>query len=506
MQIPEHANPQYQVAIIGAGFAGLGAAIRLKQRGKDSFIVLEQAEEAGGTWRDNVYPGCACDIPSFLYSYSFKLNPDWNQIFSAQPDILKYIKSCISTYRLEDHIRYSSEVTEAAFDEKLGYWILKTKDGKILTARTVIAALGPLNQIVLPDIKGKSTFVGKAFHTNQWDEEVELKGKNVAVIGTGASAIQVVPAIAPEVEKLFVFQRTAPWITPRPNPSISPFVQKLFGWAPFIQRMIREIIYWFLEYRGKSFWGNKRVRRGIKKQCIKHIQQSISDPELRKVVTPDYEPGCKRILVSNDYYPALARQNVSLITIGIEEIQPHGILTKDGSFLDVDVIIYATGFQAAEFMRAISVNGLDGQTLHEIWQDQGQQAFKGTTISGFPNLLFMVGPNTGLGHNSIIHIIESQLNYVMEYIDLLEEGPEGSYLNVRESVQQTYNQHIQQELQQTVWATGCQSWYLDSHGRNTTLWPSSTVAFRKETRHIDPGDYERKTHVAKSNMDKTAIH
>ena len=489
MDTQKNTDPKYQVAIIGAGFAGLGAAIKLKQSGRQSFIVLEQADEPGGTWRDNVYPGCACDIPSFLYSYSFELNPDWKQIFSAQPDILKYIKKCVSIYDLEPHIQYGSEVTEAQFEENHAYWTLKLKNSRTITARTIIAALGPLNQIVLPDIEGRDQFVGQAFHTNNWEQGLDLNGKNVAIIGTGASAIQVVPAIAPKVNQLTVFQRTAPWITPRPNTSISPFFQKLFRWVPPFQRLLREFIYWFLEYRGKSFWGNMRVRSSIKKQCLKHIRSSISDPQLRKAVTPDYQPGCKRILVSNDYYPSLERQNVQLVTHGIENIKPNGIVTKDGTFHAVEIIIYATGFQAAEFMRAMEITGLNGQKLDKVWKQKGQQAFKGTTIHGFPNLMFMVGPNTGLGHNSIIHIIESQLNYVMEYLDLLEKGPENSYLNVQAAVQQAYNESIQQRLQKTVWATGCQSWYLDSAGRNTTLWPGSTVAFRKETQHINPEHY-----------------
>lgn len=481
--------PAYEVAIIGAGFAGIGLGIRLKLENRPDFVIFEQAAEIGGTWRDNTYPGCACDIPSFLYSYSFEPNPEWPNLFSRQPHILAYMKKCVNKYELDQHILCNMEIICATFDENSGYWTLESRDGCSFTARSVVSAIGPLNQPKIPAFKGLEKFRGRHFHSSAWPEDLELKGQTVAVIGTGASAIQIVPEIASEVEQLYVFQRTPPWIIPRRDRPIELSAQRWFQQYPRLQHFWREFIYWLLELRVFGFLGNKTMRRIQEYICKRHIRRSIDDPELRKVLTPNYDLGCKRILVSDDFYPAIALPEVELVTDGIQEITAQGIITDDRRERKIDNIIFATGFVASEFIRAISYKGRDGRDLFNEWEQTGAEAYYGLSVSGFPNLLFMVGPNTGLGHNSIIHMIESQINYIIDYFKLLEQAPLPSFLDLNPAIQRSFNQDIQSRLQKTVWATGCQSWYQTSWGKNTTLWPGSTVAYRRQTRRVNAANY-----------------
>ncbi len=483
-------KPDVDVAIIGAGFAGLGAAIRLQQRGRTSFVLFEQASDVGGTWRDNVYPGCACDVPSHLYSFSFAPNPGWSRKYSPQPEILAYIQNVVDTYQLRPKIRFSTEIVRTEFSEVGGFWTLTDRAGNRTTARVVIGATGPLNRPSLPKLPGAETFAGPMFHTSNWDASVELTGKRVAVVGTGASAIQVVPAIAPTVAQLTVFQRTAPYVTPRQDRRMSAFEQRLFRRFPIIRKGYRGFIFWVNELTGLSFLGNETLHKVGSSIARKHLEASISDPELRRKATPNYKMGCKRVLVSDDYYPALTRPNVNLVTERITDVKPDAIVTADGTEHPVDVLIYATGFMVSAIISDLNISGRGGRNLFNEWLTTTPQAHYGIAVSGFPNLLLLVGPNTGLGHNSIVHMIESQLNYVMSYLDMLDKAGPNAFVDVRPDAQESYNRAIQHQFTGTVWASGCQSWYLDSQGRNPTIWPALASAYRKATRRVNPADYE----------------
>ena len=482
-------KPDVDVAIIGAGFGGLAAAIRLKERGT-SFIVFERAAEVGGTWRDNVYPGCACDVPAHLYSLSFAPNPNWSRMFSPQTEILGYLKTVVNTYDLTPQIRFNTEIVRTEFSEETACWTLTDRQGNALTARVVIGATGPLNRPRTPKLKGLETFAGRQFHSANWDTTGDLTGQRVAVVGTGASAIQIVPQIAPQVQQLVVFQRTAPYVMPRLDRAVSPFEQRLFRRMPVFQRAYRAFMYWFRELGGLSFMGNEMLNKFATKQALKHLETQIADPELRRKATPNYKIGCKRVLLSDDYYPALARPNVALVTEAIAEVKPNAIVTADGTEYPVDVLIFSTGFVAADIICDLHVVGRHGRNLFDEWLTTGAEAHYGLTVSGYPNLLFLVGPNTGLGHNSIVHMIESQMAYVLDYLRLLEGAGEGAFLDVKPDVQAAYNQKIQQQLTRTVWASGCQSWYLNAQGKNTTLWPALTVSYRRATRRVNPADYQ----------------
>ncbi len=487
----DHSTVQYKTAIIGAGFAGLGAGIRLKQAGNNSFIILERASDVGGTWRDNTYPGCGCDVPSHLYSYSFEPNPSWSRVFSKQPEILNYIHACTEKHGLKEHIQFDAAIKELVFDEMNGYWTLTDQRGEKTTARTVIAAIGPLNVPVVPKINGQENFGGVFFHSSHWPKDFDPKGKRIAIIGTGASAIQITPEIAPNAAQLFVFQRTAPWVLPKRDGQFSNFTKSILKNLPPIHWLFRELIYWLMELRGKGLFGNRLIGNLAAAIGKKHIRDSIADPVLREKVTPNYQIGCKRVLPSNDYYPAIQRPNVELVTEPIASISEKAIFGKNGSQWDVDAIIYATGFEASEFSnRGMTVIGRHGRNLFDEWKETGAEAYYGITANGYPGLLFMTGPNTGLGHNSIIHMMESQLNYIDDYLKKLDSLSSNAYLDVKKEVQINFNKKIQKALSGMVWASGCKSWYQTSTGKNTTIWPGHTFTYRKKTKRVDLEDYE----------------
>ena len=477
------------VAIIGAGFAGLTAAIRLQQRGNTSFVIFERAAEVGGTWRDNVYPGCGCDIPSQLYSISFAPNPEWTRMYSGQPEILAYIKQTVSKFELRPHIRFNSEIIRTAFDEATGRWTLTDRAGQQTTARMVLVAIGPLNRPALPRLPGLDTFAGTTFHSSAWDTDYDLAGQRVAVIGTGASAVQFVPQIAPLVSQLYVFQRTAPWILPRRDRAFSEKEKTWFRRLPLLQRLQRELIYWRNELFGLLFMGNEKLATQANALAARHLNRAIKDPELRRQVTPNYKLGCKRVLISNNYYPALTRPNVALVTAGIKAVTPTSIITHDGAEHPVDAIIFGTGFVASEFMVDLHISGLGARSLFGEWQASSAEAYRGTTVSGYPNMLVLVGPNTGLAHNSIIHIMESQVSYVLDYLAILDKAGLGAYLDVKPEAQRSYNEEVQRKLGTTVWASGCQSWYQTATGKNTTLLHTLTPAFRRSVKRVRLQDY-----------------
>ncbi len=483
---------KYETAIVGAGLSGLGAAIRLKESGNDNFVIFERAPRAGGTWRDNVYPGCGCDVPTLLYSFSFEKNPDWSRKFPQQQEILTYINRCVDNYRLEKYIQFETAIKKMVFLEKNGFWQLTDQRGQTVTARTVILAIGPLSAPVFPKINGKENFKGVNFHTSRWDQHFDPAGKRIAVIGTGASAIQLIPALAGKAGQLHVFQRSAPWIMPKKDHQASAFAKKIRKTFPFLQTLSREINYWSMEMQGKVFFGNPVLPKIAEWVSRYHMNRSIADPKLREKVLPDHKIGCKRILLSNDYYPALQRPNVELVTEPIQHIGEHSITGQAGGKWEVDAIIYATGFEAAEFnQRGIEIIGRQDRSLFQEWKKTGAEAFCGLTVSGYPGLLYMLGPNSGLGHNSAIHIMESQINYILDYLEKLKALPPNGFLDVKAGVQKSYNQNIQQKLAGMVWASSCRSWYKTPTGKNTFLWPGHTFTYRKLTRQVNLDDYDK---------------
>ena len=477
------------VLIIGTGFAGLGMGIRLKQAGFHDFAILEQADAIGGTWRDNHYPGAACDVPSYLYSFSFEPNPRWSRSFGAQGEILAYMNHCADKYGLRPHIQLNTEITRAAFDERAGIWEVRTRDGRTLRARALVSGCGGLSRPSYPDIPGLSSFAGKTFHSARWDHSYPLEGKRVGVIGTGASAIQIVPSIAPRVGKLDVFQRTPAWILPKADVAIPAGVKETFRRAPGLQQLARTAIYWLLEWRAYAFVVNPKLMKKAEPQALRYLAAQVRDPALRAKLTPAYTMGCKRILLSNDYFAAMQRENVALITDGIERITPAGVRTKDGREHPLDALVCATGFQAAEAVAPFEIRGRGGRELNAEWK-AGAEAYLGTTVAGFPNLFLLVGPNTGLGHNSMVFIIESQVEYVLDAVRTMK-AKKVQYVDVKPEVQQAYNERLQARMAKTVWSTGgCKAWYTTSDGKNTTLWPGFTFEYRFRTRRFDAASYE----------------
>jgi len=475
-----------EVAIIGSGFSGLGMAIRLKQAGIDDFVVLERADELGGTWRDNHYPGCCCDVPSHVYSFSFELNPFWTRGFAPQWEIRDYLRRTAEKYGVLPHIRFGHEVTEAAWDDGAQRWSIETTGGDF-TARVLVSGAGPLSDPTVPALPGLDDFQGRAFHSAVWDHDHDLTGERVAVIGTGASAIQFVPAIQPQVERMHVFQRTAPWVIPRFDHEITDVEHTLLRRIPFAPAIVRSVLYWTLESRVVGF-RNPRLMKLADRVARWHLRRQVPDEQLREKLTPGYVMGCKRILISDDYYPSLTKPNVEVLTEGVKQVRERSIVSGDGSEREIDTIIFGTGFHVADPPIAARIRGRDGRTLAEHWAG-GMTAYLGTTVAGFPNLFFLLGPNTGLGHNSMVYMIESQLNYVIDALRVMRER-DARAVEVRPDVQERYNEELQAAMKGTVWTAGqCQSWYLDDTGRNTTLWPSWTFRFRGRTRRFDAESY-----------------
>jgi len=474
--------------IVGAGFGGLGMAIQLKKAGHDSFLVLERASEVGGTWRDNRYPGCACDIPSMLYSFSFETHVGWTRIYPQQAELLNYLKRTSEKQGVRPHIRFNSTLSEARYDEATGTWAVTLESGTVYRCKVLVSAMGPLSKPAFPNIPGRESFAGASFHSSQWDYAVDLNGKNVTVIGTGASAIQFVPQIAPKAGKLTLFQRTPPWIIPRGDKPVSKRRKNVRKFVPFYAWAVRKAIYWMLEVRALAFVVAPQLLKRREQAVLKFIERSVPDPVLRAKVTPQYRAGCKRILISDDYYPAIQRPNVELVTEGIAEIRPHSVVTNDGREIPTDVIIYGTGFKATEGIVPVKVYGLGGKELNADAWSGGMSAYLGTAVAGFPNFFFIIGPNTGLGHNSMVFMMESQYPYVLSAIEHLERT-NARAIDVDPDAQTRFNDDLQERMKGTVWASGCSSWYQDASGKNVSLWPGFTFAFRKLTRRFDPANY-----------------
>ncbi|NYH79502.1 cation diffusion facilitator CzcD-associated flavoprotein CzcO [Actinopolyspora biskrensis] len=477
------------VVIVGSGFSGLGTAIRLKKEGVHDFVLLEKSDDLGGTWRDNTYPGCACDVPSLMYSFSFEQNPDWSRMFAEQGEIEEYLRRCVDKHGVHEHIHYGVEFTGAEWDEDGHEWHVSTADGTEYVARALVSGLGALHIPNYPELPGLERFQGESFHSADWNHDYDLTDKRVAVVGTGASAIQFVPKVAEEVSKLNLFQRTPPWIQPKPDRPLSERVQRAFRRVPLLQRAVRFAIYMTLEFRSVAVLREPRLQRISQWMAKRFIRKQVHDRKTREAVTPDYAMGCKRILLSSDFYPALNQSNVELNTSGVTEVRENSVVDGEGVEHPVDAIIFGTGFHVTDAFDHLSIVGRGGRKLQDAWKD-GMEAHKGITVSGFPNLYFLLGPNTGLGHNSVVFMIECQINYVLSILRPMLRG-EFTQADVRQSAQNEFNSRIQSRLKGAVWsAGGCQSWYLDENGVNRTLWPGFTWNYWWQTRKADPKDYE----------------
>ncbi|GHC61744.1 flavin-containing monooxygenase [Streptomyces flavofungini] len=478
-----------RVAVIGSGFGGIGAAVRLRREGITDFVVLERAGAVGGTWRDNSYPGCACDVPSHLYSFSFAPNPDWPRTFSGQEHIWDYLERVADTFRLRPHLRLDTEVLKLAWDTDELRWGIETSTGK-LTADIVVSATGPLSDPKTPDIPGLDTFPGKVFHSARWDHDYDLRGKRVAMVGTGASAIQIVPEIRREVRQLTLFQRTPPWVLPRADRAITGVERWLHRQLPFTTQARRGLLWGIRELQVQAFTKRPDELGLIERIAKRNMERSVKDPVLRAKLTPTYRIGCKRILLSNAYYPALAKPNVDVVASGLAEVRGSTVVAADGTETEVDAIVFGTGFHVTDMPIAERVVGADGTTLAESWKD-GMKSLRGATAAGFPNFFTVIGPNTGLGNSSMILMIESQLNYLADYMRQLNTIGGRTALSPRTAAVDAWNRRVQERMKRTVWNTGgCTSWYLDDNGVNTTVWPGTTTEFRTATRRVDLSEYE----------------
>ncbi len=475
--------------IVGAGFAGLGMAIRLLQAGFDSFLVIDKASEIGGTWWYNRYPGCACDIPSHLYSFSFARNPEWSRMYAGQEEILEYLKDCARRYGVMSRVRLNTPLVEARWDEDRGMWRAVVGAGETIEAQVLVSGMGALHVPRFPELKGMERFRGPAFHSAEWNAAAKLEGRSVAVIGTGASAAQIVPAIAGEAAQLYVFQRTPAWILPRPDQPISARARRWFRRVPALTWLLRTFLFWNLDLRVYGFLKPGWLRRLGAKVARKHLARQVPDPKLREKLTPRYEFGCKRVLISSDFYPALLRPNVELVTEAIAEVREYSIVTAGGRERPADAIVYATGFRVTEMLGGTPVYGRGGLELHEAWRER-IAAYLGITVSGFPNFFLLLGPNTGLGHNSVVLMIEAQIRYVMSCLALLRKRGARA-MDVRPERLRAFVEEIRARLRGTVWESGgCKSWYQDERtGETPAVWPGSVREYQRRTRKASAEDY-----------------
>jgi cation diffusion facilitator CzcD-associated flavoprotein CzcO len=471
------------IAIIGAGFGGFAAAIELKRAGYDDIVIFERADDVGGVWRENTYPGAACDVPSPLYSFSFEPNPRWPRRYSTQPVILDYLRGVAAKYDLKRHIRFSTSVQGADYDEASGRWTVHTLDGGA-EVDVLITAVGQLSRPAAPNIEGRDVFGGISFHSAEWDHSVDLDGKRVGVIGTGASAIQFVPQIQPQVAHLALFQRSTPYILPRWDTEFTERHHRIFERLPVTQLAERFGWYAYAEAGSVALLYSKTVAKPFVALARRNLEKHVADPELRAKLWPDYPLGCKRVLFSNDYLPALAQPNVDLVTDGIAEITETGIRTTNGVCHEVDVIIYGTGFTANDFLAPLTIRGAGGRELREEWSE-GARAYLGVSVPHFPNLFLMYGPNTNLGAGSIVAMLERQARYIRKTLKHFGGRP----VAVRAEVAESYDRALQARLVDGVWSM-CSSWYRGPNGRVSTNWPGTVTEYRARTARFNPADYE----------------
>ncbi len=474
--------------IIGTGFAGIGLAMKLKRRGINDFILIERSDDVGGTWRDNRYPGAACDVPSHLYSYSFKLKSDWTRVFAPATEIWEYIRWCAQDEGIMPHIRFNTNLLDATWDEVGTLWRVQTSQGEY-TANVVVTAMGHLADEKYPPIDGIETFTGEKFHSARWDHSAHLDGKRIAVVGSGASAIQIIPEMQKVAQQLIVFQRSAPYVIPRPDRAYTHAEQRRFARDPASMEALRSELFWGMEY-------NYAQRRAVPKSIAEaysmangHRNNQVTDPEVMAKLTPDYEIGCKRILISDVYYPAMQARNVHIEASALERVEGTTLVSAEGNSYEVDAVVFATGFEAIEPPFAPLIHGRDGLALSEYWS-QGMQALDSTTVAGFPNLFIMNGPNTGLGHNSVIYVVESQIDYIVGGIEFMR-GARASVIEARPESESEYVEAVIERSAGTVWLTGgCKNWYVDYRtNRLTVTWPDFAYAFRDSNGEFEPAHY-----------------
>lgn len=476
------------IVVVGTGFSGVCMGIQLIKNGFTDFVILERSTDVGGTWRDNTYPGAACDVPSPLYCFSFEPNPNWSRMYSDHKEIYEYTQHCVRKYGLEKYIRFEHAILRADYDATLAEWTINMTDGSTLTCNKWVNGMGPLNRPVSPNLEGIKDFKGTSFHSSEWQHDIDLKGKKVAVIGTGASAVQIVPNIADTVAELHVFQRTASWIIPKKDREMKQWEKRLFKKVPLVQKLYRWSIYWQNEIRTPLFVHCPKLSRYASILGKVYLERSIKDVELREKLRPQYSMGCKRILPSRGFYRALKKEHVHLNADGITRITENGILDKQGNETKVDHIVYATGFEAADFPSWFKVSGNKNQQLMDVWKD-GPEAYLGTTVSGFPNMFVLIGPNTGLGHTSMTIMIEASVQYVIACLKAMEKHNAKS-MEVKAEVQASFNTKIQKKLAKTIWMTGgCNSWYISKTGKNTSLWPGFTFSFARRTKRVKAKEY-----------------
>lgn len=482
-----------RVAIVGSGFSGLAAAIGLKQAGYRDFTVFERAGAVGGVWQHNSYPGAACDVASSLYSFSFEPNPAWSRTFAPQAEIQGYLERCVRQYGLSGHLRFNTEIVAADFDAERGVWRLTTDAGEVHEADVFVPACGQLSRPAIPELPGLDEFAGKIFHSAEWDHDHDLTGQRVAVVGNGASAVQLVPEVAKQAAELTVFQRSAEYLIPKPDFTHPRWVKWLYRSTP-AQRLSRGTWWSIGEYVNPALvrdW-SRTARHAYLAPLFAatrvQLLLQVRDKELRRKLTPDYSMGCKRILLSSNYFPALSKDHVDVVDDAITEIAPNGVVTADGVKREVDVIIFATGFKSTGFVAPMRVTGVDGQDLNQTWAE-GPAAYLGMTVSGFPNLFLMYGPNTNFGGGSIVYILECQARYIVDAVRALDRA-DASYLDVRPEVYEEFSAEIQGRLAKSVWATGgCTSWYQGKGGRVTNNWAGTMTEYRRRTKRVDPADY-----------------
>lgn len=474
------------VLIIGTGFSGLGMAIKLRESGREDFIILEKASQIGGTWRDNTYPGCECDIQSHMYSFSYELNNSWTHDYSGQAEIWQYLIDVTERHQLAEKIHFGVEMTSARFNERDYYWEVETRDGQNYRAQFLISGMGGLHIPHTPDFPGAENFVGPFFHSAAWDHSVDLSDKRVAVIGTGASAVQFIPKIAPQVRQLDIYQRTPGWIIEKNNQPITGLKRRILTSIPGAARLYRNLLYWMIESTQIGFTGPLQpITRLIEKKSIRSIRETVRDPQTAEKLIPNFRLGCKRVLKTNDYLPVFNRANVSLITDAIVTIEDQGIRSATES-RPADVIIYATGFHVTDAFKFITITGRGGTSISERFDEQGIETYLGITVTGFPNFFMMLGPNTALGHNSVVFMIEQQTKWIIKMIAELEARSAAAVEPTLEA-QQSFNERLQRKVSKGVWSQGgCRSWYLDSQGKNRTIWPGFTFRYWSATRRINP--------------------
>ena len=496
---PDMATHIYDTIIVGAGFTGIGAAIKLVEAGVDDFVILERSDRVGGTWRDNTYPGAACDVPSLLYSYSFVKNPSWSQAYSPADEICRHIEDMVSNSGLEPKIHFSVEVNDLVFDETQGIWTLKTKGRKKFQARTVVMASGPLPDHKWPDIRGLDAYEGHKIHSARWDHDYDFTGKRVAVIGTGASAVQIVPELVKQAEFVKVFQRTPGWVLPRLDGATPAAAKTLFAQVPAVQELARQALFWGHEITATAMVWDTPLTGLVARLGKAHLRRAVKDPWLRRQLTPDFRPGCKRMLISSDFYPALQRDNCKLIDWPIATASPVGIRTSDGVEHHLDCIVFATGYDVHLTGPPYPVTGIGGRSLGQEWAT-GAQAYKSINAHGYPNLFFMTGPNSGPGHNSLLVYVEGQLDYAVRGITTVL-GENLRYLDVRADVQQRYNERIQKRLTKTTWMSGCSSWYLTADGFNASMYPGFATQYLRQMRDFRFADYDAVARDAHAGVD-----